>query len=352
MTLGELYDKVQAWDSSGLSGAKADSKYHEIMSKLEFFAKGEWRKYYPAEEPDFSSNYMERLAHWVGNADKEADQRLLLEYATYISFFSHDDIMALYKTAMQREIMAWILQSIVKSPVKGDISEIKEILDLEVGKHTWYCPVSDSMQINQFYKVNRISGVRSRPVFMEIYDLFVKKSTDKGNMVKEGLLKYMKDPGKGCPSFKRLVLLEDVVGSGSQCIEIIKWTLDNLKVPLLFIPLIICPKGVKELQKLESDPKYEKQFSVRPVIQLKPQDLLGPGRKKEPAWPISENLEAFIELRKDIKWKEKYLKPYGFSNTGGSFTTVYNTPNNTIPIIHGESERKDWSPLFPRVTRD
>ncbi len=51
---------------------------------------------------------MERLAAWIGNVPSDDDQKLLLEYALFISFFSHDDMAALYLAAMERIVVRWV----------------------------------------------------------------------------------------------------------------------------------------------------------------------------------------------------------------------------------------------------
>ena len=54
------------------------------------------------------SLHLERLAAWISNATDQEDQKLLLEYAARISFFSHEDFVALYRTALTQEIAPWI----------------------------------------------------------------------------------------------------------------------------------------------------------------------------------------------------------------------------------------------------
>ncbi len=57
----------------------------------------------------------------------------------------------------------------------------------------------------------------------------------------------MQNPGQSPhqrqPKLKRLVLLEDIVGSGTQCLPAIQWAIANLGISALFVPLILYPKG-------------------------------------------------------------------------------------------------------------
>ncbi len=110
MTLEELRENVRRWDSTNYDNeAIAAAKYTSISIQIEHHAENEWKVYLPAEHPDSNTNYMERLARWVGNVKKEEEQKLLLEYALHISFFSHGDFLALYRTALHRVVYPWLM---------------------------------------------------------------------------------------------------------------------------------------------------------------------------------------------------------------------------------------------------
>src|SRR5215217_2490506 len=112
MRVEELRAKVRSWDLQHTGKPIAESEFESILDQLEYHADRDWRVYLPAEHPDFNANYMERLAGWVGNLANEQDQQLLLHYALFISFFSHDDFSALYRTALDREVTRWTTNQI------------------------------------------------------------------------------------------------------------------------------------------------------------------------------------------------------------------------------------------------
>jgi len=335
MTLAELRRKVSVWDLSGQSGPRAGSKYSAIMDQLDFNAKGEWGSYTPTEHPDFNSDLMERLARWVGSAPNEDDQRLLLEYATYISYFSQSDFTSLYQTAMQKEVMRWIAQNINANLTKMNLQKFNDFVYREAYDHTWFCPITDSMNINEFYKVNHIGGKRHRPHF----DTLSGQPQSKAWACEE--MEHHK--------LRHLVLLEDMVGSGTQCGDAIQWALDNLPSKILFIPLILCPNGEEKFNALVSSSNG--RLSVRPVIRLQRSDLLGVNaRRGAEGWPITEELERFITNHSPIIFPG--LQPFGYKNTGCSVVMFSNTPDNTPPIVYKESTSSNWQPLFVRVYRD
>lgn len=351
MTLEELRAKVRAWDLENTGDAMAESKYSMILDQLDHHAKREWRLYLPARHTDFNSSYMERLAAWIGNVSSEADQKLLLEYALFISFFSHDDFAALYCTAMDREITRWVATQISARLEPGGWQAFQERIQREIHYHTWYCPLTDSMDINEFYKINHLEGMGCRPHFAE-QQMLAENSSNPNLQLANDWIRYMANPSfeptDPKPPLKRLVLLEDIVGSGTQCIKAIRWAVASLGVPILFIPLILCPNGVKALRDEEAE--SHGALCVRPVIELCRNDLLGPERKGRPGWPITEHMEDLAD--RVAPRASTGMKTFGFRNTGCSIATFANTPDNTIPLVHNKPRDGRWEPLFPRVHRD
>lgn len=351
MTLIELRKKIREWDLQYTGSPVASSHYGTILEQLDYHAVRDWRVYLPAEHPNFNASYMERLAAWVGNVPEEADQKLLLEYALYISFFSHDDFVGLYKTAFDREITRWVVSQIGARLEPNGWQAMDNLVHEEIHRCTWFCPITDSMDINEFHKVNFLQGIGHHPPFAPL-QMLAEGTIKPDPTLVSNLSHYMDNPCPGSliphPPLKRLVLLEDIVGSGSQCLATVKWILANLHKPVLFVPLIICPDGYELLRKEEL--KSNGQLTVRPVIELRQCDLLGPKRGTEQAWGKAEELEELVR-RCAAHFQYNYTD-FGYDNTGCSLVTFANTPDNTIPIVHDQATTGNWNPLFPRVYRD
>lgn len=350
MDIEQLREKVRIWDSKIENGAAiADSKYGNLLAQIDYFAQTEWKVYLPAEHPDFNPSYLDRLASWIGNVSDEQDQKLLLEYALYISFFSHADFNALYRTAFEREITRWVAQ---QAGIKfySTVGDFQQRLQMELHKKTWFCPVTDSMDINEFYHVNHIQGVGHRPCFSTLQHF--SEEAGKPNLeFSKNVLNYMQCPtgNPQYPELERIVLLEDFVGSGTQCLKAIQWAIKNLDKNILFIPLILCPNGAKALT--EEQEKYADKLTVRPIVELRRSDLLGEERQCENAWPITDEIEEII--RKTIGRVSTWdIDPFGYKGTGSSVVTFSNAPDNTPPFVHHKSSAGTWQPLFPRVFRD
>jgi hypothetical protein len=351
MTVAELRAKVRNWDARvDPNSTVADARYSYILNQLEHHAAREWKVYLPAEHPDFNPSYLDRLAQWIGNVRKEEDQKLLLQYARYISFFSHDDFSALYRTAFNREIVRWVAHQINSRLEGRRLHSFHEEVYRHVNHKTWFCPVTDSMDINEFFKVNHLTGVGHRPCFSTLQKL-AEESGPRNPTLAQNIINYMQNPGSAQrphPSLDRLVLLEDIVGSGSQCIAGVRWAVRNLGKPVLFIPLILCPNGVQALRSEEL--KSHGRLVVKPIIELSRSDLLGPERRQESAWPFTGEMEAFAI--RCSKGALVGLDPFGYLRTGCSLATFANTPDNTLPVVHHKPQNGNWQPLFPRVFRD
>lgn len=349
MTLEELRAKVREWDQQNTGTDNDAARYSTILDQLDYHSSKEWRVYLPAEHPDFRPSYMERLASWIGNLTRDDEQKLMLEYALYISFFSHDDFVSLYRTAINREVIQWLTTQIGVRLENRTGKEISDEICKELYCHTWFCPVTDSMDINEFYKVNHLQGAGHRPGFATLQMLAERAGTPNPELAKN-VEHYMANPSLDAanqyPPLKRIVLLEDIVGSGSQCLIAIRWAMQNFSKPILFIPLIICPKGIEALRAEEL--RWTGRLAVRPVIELRRGDLLGPERQGQTGWMISASLED-LARRSAGQLRLPVDLAFGFEQTGCSLVTFSNTPDNSLPMIYHKSDA--WEPIFPRVHR-
>ena len=366
MKHADLIHAVKQWDLSNTDDRvdafghfdSATGRFESILNRLEWFGKNEWNRYLPAENANCSTQYMVRLAEWIGNVDTDKDRQLLLEYALHVAFFSHEDLCALYRTAFSGVITRWVIE---QEKLSFDDADFQARLAEELYQRTWYCPVTDSMDINEFYHANHIVGVSHRPGFALLKML--DEPTDEDNAdaqtrLMKNLEKYISDPNprSAAPPLKRLVLLEDFVGTGTQSAGALKWAAKNVGLPILFVPLVICAPGVKELTKIAA--KHPKNVRFSPLLKLDERDLLGDNRKNVPGIPNAERIET---MARDTFQKvaggqhtNKNIAPhtaFGFKETGASFVSYSNTPNNTLPLVHHRSLSGGWHPLFPRSAR-
>jgi len=345
MKINQLQELVGIWDAtSSEEDVGKTSQYTAILEHLKFLGMGEWANYLPAHSPRFSSDFMVRLAAWIGNVEDATDRQLLLEYACRISFFSHDDVTALYRAAFNGPITRWVIE---KAQLRFDSPDFSERLGSELHKRTWYCPITDSMDINEFYHVNHISGIEHRPSFATLAMLDPITDQPASNLLKN-LKLFISKPDRQDPScpLERLVLLEDFVGSGTQMKAAIEWAAKKLNIPTLVVPLIICAPGRDALAGLTVE--FKPLVSSAPIVQVDAHELLGPQSLGLNRWAKSSEMEA---LAKRLSAEFPGILSFGFRQTGCSVVTYSNTPNNSLPLIHQNPKAETWNPLFPRSSR-
>lgn len=334
------YKLVTEWDLSGVEPINGGT-FNLIYEKLDFFNKRHYHEYVPCSGPEHPE-FMIRLSKWINNVGEteEAKKRLLFEFAPQLLFFGKQEFISLYQTAFHGPITKWIIDELnlyLNDP------EIDSKIATELHHHTWYCPITDSMSISDFHHANKIGGVNLRPDFLSLSTF-----ADKQKIIT--FMQNHKDITGVKKPLKRIVLLEDFVGSGAQSLEVISFAASLLcDIPILFIPLIICPKGA---EIIKNNVTTFKNLSYEPIIELE-KDLFINNENN-----FSGELEKSIrDLAKDTyaavlgnnASDPRPYSPFGFRETGAMVVMYSNTPANTLPIIQHESNT--WHALFPRSAR-
>jgi len=325
----KIEDKLHVWN---------DSSARETNRRLVHLEKRLYQTYEPAHPPE--PNFRSRLENWLDNVSPDyKNERALFNSITDLFYVGPVEFRELYRSAYNGPIARWLIDDAGIMLDDPDADKKLEAAVLE----TWFCPISDSMRINSFYHVNNVSsGWDYRP--------------DWRSLEKFGSLKKIKDYCSG--NIKRLVILEDFVGGGSQMQDAIEFA-SHLKseLSILVVPLIICPKGDKVAKSLEAmlGIKYS------PVLVLDERSFVydyGKNDEKESIKLIkklafhtySKVADGVPPFTKDIHgdFKKPY-HPLGWNKTGGLVVMYSNTPDNTLPLYHWKSSQ--WCPLFPRHSR-
>ena len=154
---------------------------------------------------------------------------------------------------------------------------------------------------------------------------------------------------------RRIVLLEDFVGSGTQMENAIRFICSlPSPIPVLLLPLIICPDGADMGRRLSVDPSFP-HLTYSPVIELKRADMI------TAATPSDGSFRSYVAdavrntygtvVGNDAARPRPY-DPFGFPSGAGTGATVVlysNAPANTLPILQHQSDT--WNSLFPRSAR-
>ncbi len=317
-------NKVNEW-------AQRDPNIREVNLKVIHLEKRLFRNYIPHKYHDH--NFFTRLKSWLGNVSHSKDQKTLFEAIPNLFYIGQEELESLYRTAYNIEFARWIIDKL-----SFDISQIdaKSAL-MQAVKETWFCPITDSFIINDFIKVNNIpSSFNLRPDWHTLTELGDKKSIEN----------YVSKTG-----VKRIVMLEDFVGSGSQVASRIRFACQSFpKLDILCISLINCPIGVSTLAEL---PRLYANLTVKNIIEIPESDLISENaNSSEPKFHDDVRELAnrmYLTVTDGISPGPKPYFPLGYKKTGGLIVLNANVPDNTIPMIHHTSA--SWKALFKRITR-
>ncbi len=297
--------------------------YQDILDQIEFRTES-YDEYLPTKGP--FPRFDDRLVKWLNAASHEGDRKIILRMVPEILYLNSDDFVSLYRTAYNELVLPWLIA------IEGlNITDVKitDRLQDEINK-TWFCPVTDSMHISDFYHVNNIGGIDHRP------DWRCLKEFEKTDSIEQ----YMDSN-----EFRYLVLLEDFVGSGAQASQTWEFAANLPKrYPVLVIPLVICADGLKVGKSLQG--KYD-NLTFEPVITLEKTDLVSQDARSNEPDLFGLIRDVCKRLATGLNWR---YGAFGFRDTGALFVAYTNCPDNTLSLIHDDSDG-EWEPLFPRSSR-
>ncbi len=330
--LETLFEKVRRW---ARDPTKVGDHFLNVWDQIEYLANKRFHEYHPTvgPYPDFRT----RLKYWINNTSDEAYQKILFELVPRIFFVGSFEFNALYRAAFNGPILRWLVEvlnvQLSPSTLNNDISKA-------IGE-TWFCPITDSMQIAAFHHVNNIEGKDYRPDWRSLQRF--------GSP--ERIRDYMNNEG-----LQRLVLIEDFVGSGSQIERTLDFVASALPSPsqILVAPLIICPRGNNAFVRIAA--RYN-NLSFKPVLILNESEFVVevPRSGHDEDDFIRSVRRLIVDAYSLVSGGEasddgkKPYGPFGYARTGAMLVMYTNCPDNSLPIIHNRSQT--WSPLFPRSSR-
>lgn len=335
----KISQKVEMWQRECPDGPS----YNDLNAFIRFRAKESFENYnlVDGESPRFEK----RLEDWLENLPDSVDQRKLFELVPKLYFFGDQEFQALYRAAYREIILNWLvdLYSI-------DITQDTSADFIRAIGETWFCAVTDSMNISAFCKINGIHGQPHKPIWRSLAEF--------GDM--DRIRDYLANNG-----IKNIVLLEDFVGSGSQFLgkdegpkksPTILDCLLNLgrECNALILPLISCPEGVKNINEaIESVScswiQCKTTFLLTSACFVK--NML-PDKVALSTMEQAEHNELLDlhSLVKKIGTQHRFkYGPFGYRGMGSLVVMYTNCSDNTLAIVY--ERLHDWSPLFRRIDR-
>ena len=320
--------------------ADNDDIYRNIIAQVNFYAKELFHDYQPTQHQN--NNFLVRLENWLLNVADESDKKTLFKLLPHLFYIGSKEFTALYRVAYNEIIASWLIDT---DRINFNDFNLANMTLNKAIRECWICPITDSFNVNLFFHINNIPNNGWNEWRPQWYT--IARSAD-GGLLWHSYYNYIFQR-----NIKKIVLLEDFVGSGSQIGSAIEFVMEKkLDIDVLLISLVNCPKGVERFNTLAS--KYDR-LVYKAVIELSDNSFV----KDTPH--VNEN-PFFNEVRELIKrvyldtsggipiGNSKPYSPFGYKNTGGLVVMNSNTPDNSLPSIHYTSDT--WKPIFPRHSRN
>jgi hypothetical protein len=309
-----LVERFRAWDA-----VENDPDLEPgALSLVLYLAKRVYGDY----EPSGFRPFMLRLEKWLGNVESDADQKLLVSLLSHLFFAGRGEFESLYRSTLTN-VYRWLADV---TPLDIADPNLSEALNSRLSR-TWICPITDSLRINSFLKVNEISGHDHRPHWRSLAEF--------GDVCK--IQQYIDSK-----MIERLVLVEDFVGSGTQIASTVDFVCANFGgLQVALCPLMVCPVGDERLAAVAA--KY-RQLTYMPTMVLPEEVFLGPTPKADEPTTFTRGRELINRVAGRL-----ITDAFGYLTTGAMVALFSNCPDNTLAIFRDEAD--NWEPLFPRVWR-
>ena len=328
---------VQRWGDNELS-----------VIRLRIVNREKWL-YWSYEPNKFGvGDFEQRLIEWLDNVSTDEDKQTLMRLLVELFYIGPVEFEELYRSAYQGPIARWLIDSESIDVCAVDAHD----KIVAAARATWFCPVTDSFRINAFFHINNLaSGGSLRPDWRSLKE-FGDASKINAYCAAEGI--------------KRLVLLEDFVGGGSQSLGAVQFAAQILSgVEILFVPLIICPDGATRARAIAAaiNATHPGKLRYQAAVELPTSAFLtrtgSPFPHDDPYLGRVRNLveATYPRVCGGAPLGTKPYDPYGYPPhpnvpTGGMLVMYSNTPDNTLPLVHWRPQNGAWQPIFPRHSRD
>lgn len=311
---------VRKWTSI----SRHDQRIDKNALLLEFLGTWLYSQYQPfPEKPPFWDRLFQWLDHIPGTPkERRLDQQALFNFVPWLLFVAEEDLIATYRAAYTGPICRWLLTQAAISLNDPDLDE--KLADAR--RATWFGSLA-GMDINTFCRINGIFGQSYRPEFR-----FLAEFCDIPR-----LAQWLQDE-----NYKRIVIVEDNIGTGTQLDEA-RCALAGLKdFPILLVPLFIAPEGYDFAKRTFQRPAYS-HVACEPVFVLPDECLV----RKDTSSGDSSEIKAFREVNKRHNFGD-----LGFGDEYGTLVLSHaNCPDNVPPIVHQRTGSRP-APLFPRASRE
>lgn len=332
-----MNNQIEKWVNEW-AVTSGDHSFRDINLLMNFFSNELFHDYQPTY--GLASSFKSRLENWLSNLTNDDDRRTLFKILPHIFYVGSKEFNNLFRVAYNEIIAKWLID--INNIDFNDIDDAKIRIDSSL-RECWICPITDSLNINSFFHINNIPSNGWNEWRPQWYTI------DRGNHLWKTYRDYISEY-----RIRKLILLEDFVGTGSQVSGVVEFILNQgLDIDVLLIPLINCPSGHRCFTDIEN--RYDR-LTYGAV--LKPSGNCFITHLEVPSEPIDFSTirdllkRSYLQVSNGVPESDydKPYSPFGYSQTGGLIVMHSNTPDNTIPSIHWNSDT--WNPVFPRHSRN
>lgn len=322
--------------------------------------------------------YVESLASWL-NQFAESDRRVLFDFIqSRLVFISDSEMRHLVSISFPDLIrpklihLAAVSSGIPELYVSKIMASVEYRVEL---RRSLFLGLSDGAKMDHFRRCN--PDIRHEQVF-QTYDIPETKLDDIQMRLERDIRSIL---GRNLTSaegrFHSLFLMDDFSGSGTsywrsvadgedvdgKVARVIKLIDDEkgilhslLDLPSVNVCIVLYVATEQALERIRRnlsswllDRKRNLEFSVHAVQTISDNVRIDPIRDKR----IVDILERYFDdgILDDSYRLGRVEKPYlGFDQCGLPLVLFHNTPNNSIPLLWFDDNKK-WRGLFPRVSR-
>ena len=277
--------------------------------------------------------FWNRLAAWLQNVTSTSDRQRMLELVPWLLFIGQNELEWMERAALTGPITRWIIED-----ARLDITDLNLTarVNEEIGR-TFFAGIAG--QFDDFLRINGLGGQSYRPILRDLA-----KSQE--------FLLLDREIKKG--RYRRVVAVEDMVGSGTQMEEAAATIAHLAPRNVLLCPIVVAPAGVERWVN-ELKPRGDMtHVSFSPLFVI-PQNATIP--------MVPSAGDELIEVKKfrellQRTWHQVEGKspdnqlygPFGFGHFGSLVLSYRNCPDNVPPLVHYDGDM--WNSLFPRVPRE
>lgn len=340
--MNDIAQKIIAWQQDCPNGPW----YNDIDAFIRFRSQTSFCQYQPTAGPH--PDFCQRLTTWLNSITDKDAQRRLFELVPRLYFFGKEEFDSLFRAAHQEIVIHWLIDLY---GIDITSANAESLLQAAI-RETFFCSVTDSGRIGDYFHINALGGQSDRPAWLT----WARYGKD--------AIKAMLEGHKA----KQVVMIEDFIGTGSQFlgkdVAVDSPMIASLKItgsayPTLILPLVACKAGIDNINnELRKNKCVWAQCKA--VFTLGERCFISERYDHSIFSKMSpDEIEFFLAIH-DIVKKAGGCAPfecgpfgYGFApgEGMGSLVVLYtNCSDNTLAIIHEETGT--WKPLFPRRPRE